>query len=176
MSDAEFVPQEGPKAFITVWRKVILDPRGFYGDMPATGGFENPLIFLGICALFYFILKVIVGGLPEAINALFLVALAYIFGPGILMLASQFIFQGEGDYEGSLRVCAYAGSCLVLAWVPTLGIIAFVYSFYLVFLGTEKIHKLDTTKAVIVTLVAILVTGAIILWVLGWDRIRRPLF
>lgn len=175
MSDNEFLPQEGPKAFITVWRKVMLDPRGFYRDMPATGGFENPLIFLGICAFFYFILRVIVVSPADAINDLFRVALAYIFGPGILMLASQFIFQGEGDYEGSLRVCAYAGACLILAWVPTLGIIAYVYSCYLIFLGTEKIHKLETTKAVITTLVAILVTGAIILWVLGWERIRRPL-
>lgn len=175
MSDTEFLPQEGPKGFVRVWRKVMLDPQGFYREMPSSGGFENPLIFLGICGFFYFILKVIVGGLPDAINALFLVALTYIFGPGILMLASQFLFQGEGDYEGTLRLCAYAGACLTLAWIPTLGIIAYVYSLYLIFLGTEKVHKLETTKAAIVTLVAILVTGAIMLWVLGWDRIRRPL-
>lgn len=175
MSDTEFLPQEGPKAFILVWRKVMLDPRGFYREMPAAGGFENPLIFLGICGLFYFILKVIVSGLPDAINAIFLVALAYIFGPGILMLASQFIFQGEGDYEGSLRVCAYAGACLALAWIPVLGIFAFLYGFYLIFLGTEKIHKLDATKAAIATLIAVLVTIAIMVFVLGEGRIRRPL-
>lgn len=175
MSDTEFLPQEGPKAFIRVWRKVMLDPQGFYRDMPSTGGFENPLVFLGICGLFYFILKVIVGGLADAINALFLVSLTYIFGPGILMLASQFLFQGEGDYEGTLRLCAYAGACLTLAWIPTLGIIAYVYSFYLIFLGAEKVHKLDTTKAAITTLVAILVTGAIIVFVLSPERIREPL-
>lgn len=175
MSDNEFLPQEGPKAFIAVWRKVILDPREFYRQMPASGGFENPLIFLGICGLLYFIFKVIVGGLPDAINALFLIALAYIFGPGILMLASQFIFQGEGDYEGSLRVGAYSGACLVVAWVPVLGVFAFLYGFYLIFLGTEKIHKLDTTKAAIATLIAVLVTGAIMVFVLGEGRIRRPL-
>ena len=61
------------------------------------------------------------------------------------------------------------------AWVPTLGILAYVYGFYLIFLGTEKVHRLDATKAVIVTLVAVLVTGAIMLWVLGWERVRRPL-
>lgn len=175
MSDTEFLPQEGPKAFARVWRKVMLDPQGFYREMPQTGGFENPLIFLGICGVFYLFLKLIVGGLADAINALFLVALTYIFGPGILMLASQFLFQGEGDYEGTLRVCAYAGACLTLAWIPTLGIFAFLYSFYLIFLGTEKIHRLDTTKAVIATLIAVLVTAAIMLFVLGEGRIRRPL-
>ena len=175
MSDSEFLPQEGPKAFVSVWRKVMLDPRGFYRDMPATGGFENPLIFLGVCGFVYFVLRVVVFGLPDAINTIFLIALAYIFGPGILMLASQFVFQGEGDYEGTLRVCAYAGACLALAWIPTLGILAYVYSLYLIFLGMEKVHRLDTTKAAIATLIAILVTGAIIVWVLGWERIRHPL-
>lgn len=175
MSDSEFLPQEGPVAFVRVWRRIILDPQGFYREMPLSGGFENPLIFLAICGLVYFILKLIVGGLADAVNGLFLVVLTYIFGPGILMLASQFLFQGEGDYEGTLRICAYAGACLVLAWIPVLGVIAFVYSFYLIFLGAENVHKLDTTKAAITTLVAVLVTAAIMLFVLGEARVRRPL-
>src|SRR3990167_246819 len=53
MSDSEFLPQEGPKAFVSVWRKVILDPRGFYRDMPATGGFK-PLDFFGHLWTFLF--------------------------------------------------------------------------------------------------------------------------
>ena len=175
MSDNEFLPQEGPAAFVRVWRRIILDPQGFYRDMPSGGGFENPLIFLGISALVYFLLKLIAGGVAEAVNGLFLVLLGYIFGPGILMLASQFIFHGEGDYEGTLRICAYAGACLVLAWVPVLGVLAFLYSFYLIFLGVEQIHKLDATKAVITTLVAVLVTAAIMVFVLGDARVRRPL-
>ena len=175
MSDSEFLPQEGPKAFVRIWRRIILDPQGFYRDMPSGGGFENPLIFLAICGLIYFILRLIVGGLADAVNVLFLVALTYIFGPGILMLACQFLFQGEGDYEGTLRICAYAGACLVVAWIPVLGVFAFLYSLYLLFLGVETIHKLDTTKAAIATLVAVLVTAAIMLFVLGEARIRHPL-
>lgn len=175
MSDSEFVFQRGPKAFVQVWRKVMLDPRGFYREMPSTGGFENPLIFLVVCGLLYFVMKLIVGGFAGGANAFFLVVLTYIFGPGILMLACQFLFQGEGDYEGSLRVCAYAGASLVLAWVPVLGVFAYLYGFYLIFLGAEKVHKLDTTKAAIATLIAILVTAAILFFVLGEERIRRPL-
>jgi len=175
MSDAEFLLQDGPKGFARIWKKIVTDPQGFYQEMPSSGGFENPLIFLGICALIYFILIVVVGGLAEGLNSLFLLFLTYIFGPGILMLASQFLFHGEGDYEGTLRVCAYAGACLAMAWVPALGVFAYLYSFYLIFLGTEKVHKLDTTKAAIATLVAVLVTAAIMLFVLGEGRIRRPL-
>ncbi len=175
MTDTEFIPPEGPKAFIRVWRRVMLDPQGFYREMPAIGGFENPLIFLGVCGLLYLFLKLIVGGLADAVNSFFLICLAYIFGPGVLMLASQYLFQGEGDYEGTLRTCAYAGACLTLAWVPTLGIFAYLYSFYLIFLGIAKVHKLDATKAAIATLIAILVTAAIMFFVLKEERIRRPL-
>ena len=166
MSDNEFVPQEGPKGFVRIWRRIMLEPQGFFRERPSSGGFENPLIFVAICGIIYFILRLIVGGPPDAINSLFLVCLAYIFGPGILMLVSQFVFQGEGDYEGSLRICAYAGACLALAWVPVLGILAYMYSFYLVFLGMEKVHNLDPTKAVLTTLIAVLVTAAIIAFVL----------
>lgn len=175
MSDAEFIFQQGPKAFIQIWRKVMLDPRSFYREMPSSGGFESPLIFLVICALISFVLKLVVSGFIGGVNTLFLIVLTYIFGPGILMLACQFLFQGEGDYEGTFRVCAYAGACLVLAWIPALGVFAYLYSSYLIFLGTEKVHKLDTTKAAIATLVAILVTAAILFFVLGEERVRRPL-
>ncbi len=175
MSDTEFLPREGPKAFVRVWKKVMFDPQSFYREMPSAGGFENPVIFLCICGVFYFILMMTVGDLANGVNALFLVTLTYIFGPGILMLASQFIFQGEGDYEGTLRICAYAGACLTLAWVPYFGIFAYLYSFYLIFLGTEKVHRLDTTKSAISTLIAILVTTAIIIFVLGEGRIRHPI-
>ena len=175
MSDSEFLLQEGPKGFYRVWRRVMFEPQEFYKDMPAMGGFEHPLIFAGICGVVFLILKIVVAGLTDGVNAFFLVCLSYIFGPGILMLVSQFLFQGEGDYEGTLRTCAYAGACLVLAWIPKLGILAYLYGFYLVFLGTEKIHKLDSTKAAIATLIGILVTTAIIFFVLGEDRIRRPL-
>lgn len=175
MSDSEFFLKDGPKEFARVWKKVVLEPRDFYRQMPANGGFEGPLVFLGLSATFYFILKIIVTGLAGAVNAFFLVSLAFIFGPGILMLACQFLFEGEGDYEGTLRACAYAGVTLTLAWIPTLGIFGFLYSFYLIFLGTQRVHQLDPTKAAIATLSAILVTTAIVFFVLGEGRIRHPL-
>jgi len=119
---------------------------------------------------------VVVSGLPNAVNAFFLVCLTYVFGPGILMLACQYLFEGEGDYEGTLRLCAYAGVTLTLAWIPALGIFSYLYSSYLIFLGTQKVHLLDSTKAAIATLAAILVTTAIIFFVLGEGRIRNPIF
>jgi len=176
MSDVEFVFRDGPKGYVRVWKKVVLEPREFYREMPSSGGFENPLGFLGISAAFYFIFEVVVCGLPNAVNAFFLVCLAYIFGPGILMLACQYLFEGEGDYEGTVRLCAYAGVTLTLAWIPALGIFSYLYSFYLIFLGAQKVHLLDPTKSAIATLSAILVTTAIVFFVLGEGRVRHPIF
>jgi len=43
-------------------------------------------------------------------------------------------------------------------------------------IGTQKVHLLDATKATIATLSAILVTTAIIFFVLGEGRVRHPVF
>ncbi|MEE9549401.1 MAG: YIP1 family protein [Candidatus Binatia bacterium] len=174
MDGAEFVFRDGPKGFVKVWKKVILEPQEFYREMPSSGGFENPLIFLGISAIFYFLMRIAIYNLVDAVNAFFLVSLAYIFGPGVLMLACQYLFEGEGDYEGTLRLCSYAGSTLMLAWIPYLGIFAYLYSFYLVFLGTQKVHKLDATKAAIATL-STLVATIIVIFVIAEDRVLRLL-
>ena len=48
MSDVEFVFRDGPKGFVKVRKKVVLEPREFYREMPSTGGFENPLVFLAV--------------------------------------------------------------------------------------------------------------------------------
>lgn len=176
MSDAEFFFQEGPKGFIRVWKKVMTDPQQFYREMPSSGGFDKPISFLAICGAIYLLLRVLVAEtMTLAAISVFLVVLAYVLGPGILMLVAQALFQGEGDYEGTLRVCAYAGACLVLAWLPYLGIVAFVYSFYLIFLGTEKVHNMDSTKAALTVLVSVPVTWLVLMFVLG-KRVLQYVF
>ncbi|HEY2989090.1 MAG TPA: YIP1 family protein [Candidatus Binatia bacterium] len=176
MTDNEFIPQEGAKGFLTVWKRIITDPQGFYAEMPAGGGFDKPLIFLGVCAAVYLVLRILVADtMILATVSFFLVVLAYVLGPGILMLVAQTLFQGDGDYEGTVRVCAYAGACLVLAWLPYLGVLAFVYAFYLIFLGTGKIHNLDPTKATLTVLVSVPVTWLVLMFVLG-KRVLQYIF
>jgi len=176
MSDNEFLPQEGPKGFIHVWKRIIMDPQGFYREMPSMGGFDKPLIFLGICAAIYLVLRILVAEtMILAMVSFFLVVLAYVLGPGILMLVAQTLFQGEGDYEGTVRVCAYAGACLVLAWIPYLGVLAFVYACYLIFLGTGKVHNLEPTKATLTVLVSVPVTWLVLMFVLG-KRVLQYIF
>jgi hypothetical protein len=176
MADNEFNIQEGPKGFYHVWKKVMLEPQKFYEEMPVAGGFQNPLLYLGICAVIFLLLRLVVSEtLASAAVSSFLVVLAYILGPGILMLVAQSIFRGEGDYEGTLRVCAYAGSCLLLAWIPRVGSIAYIYAFYLIFFGTEKVHKLARTEAALTVLVTVPVTALVLVFVLG-NRVLHYVF
>ena len=176
MSDNEFLPQEGPKGFLRVWKKIMTDPQGFYREMPSSGGFDKPIFFLAICGVVYLLLRVIVAEtMTLAVVSFFLVVLAYVLGPGILMLVAQTLFQGEGDYEGTVRVCAYAGACLVLAWLPYLGVLAFVYTFYLIFLGAGRVHNLDSTKAALTVLVSLPVTWLVLMFVLG-KRVLQYVF
>lgn len=176
MSDAEFVLEEGPKGFLRLWKKIVTDPHAFYREMPPSGGLDKPLFFLGICGAIYLLLRIIVAEtMILATLSFFLVVLAYVLGPGILMLVAQTLFQGEGDFEGTMRVCAYAGACLVFAWLPYLGVLAFIYAFYLIFVGTERIHNLDSTKAALTVLISVPVTWLVLMFVLG-KRVLQYIF
>jgi len=103
-SVVEFVLWDGPKGFVKVWRKVVLEPREFYRHMLSTGGLQNPLVFLAISGAFYFILKVVVSGLPNAVNAFFLVCLAFIFGRVFCCSPASTFAKERGITKGP---CAY---------------------------------------------------------------------
>jgi hypothetical protein len=168
MADNEFSIREGASGFYQIWKKVMLEPQKFYEEMPLSAGFESPLLYLGICSLVFLLFRFVISEtLVSAAVSFFLVVLAYVLGPGILMLVAQSLFRGEGDYEGTLRVCAYAGSCLVLAWIPHVGSVVYVYAFYLIFIGVEKVHRLQRTEAALSVLIAVPVTALVLAFVLG---------
>jgi hypothetical protein len=176
MAENDFSIREGASGFYQVWKKVILEPQKFYQEMPLSGGFESPVLYLAICATVFLLFRFIVSEtLVAATVSFFLVVLAYLLGPGILMLVAQSLFRGEGDYEGTLRVCAYAGSCLLLAWIPRIGSVAYVYAFYLIFVGMEKVHRLQRTEAALSVLTAVPVTALVLAFVLG-KRVLQHVF
>jgi hypothetical protein len=176
MADNEFSIREGAAGFYKISKRIVLEPQKFYQEMPVAGGFENPVLYLGVCAAVFLLFRFIVSEtLVAAAVSFFLVVLAYLLGPGILMLVAQSLFRGEGDYEGTLRVCAYAGSCLLLAWIPRIGSIAYIYAFYLIFVGMEKVHRLQRAEAALSVVTAVPVTALVLAFVLG-KRVLQYVF
>lgn len=164
MSEEGFELKDGPKSYWRVLKNVLTDPRRFYGKLALHQGYHKPLGFLIISGLLYFILQLAIASPHAAVSALFVVVLVYLIAPCSLMLACQHLFEAKGSYEGTLTVCAYAGAVLTLAWVPFVGVLAFLYSGYLVFVGVQRVHELDSTQAAVATLAAILVTSSIIVF------------
>ncbi|HWP56554.1 MAG TPA: YIP1 family protein [Candidatus Acidoferrales bacterium] len=176
MPENEFSFREGANGFYRVWKRIVREPQKFYQEMPVSGGFESPLLYLGICLAVFLVFRILVAEtLVSAGVSVFLIVLAYVLGPGILMLVAQSLFHGSGDYEATFRVCAYAGSCLLLAWIPRLGAIAYIYGFYLIFVGMEKVHRLQRTEAALSVLTAVPVTGLVLAFVLG-KRVLQYVF
>jgi hypothetical protein len=164
MREEGFVLKDGPKSYWRVLKSVLTDPRRFYGKLALRQGYQKPLGFLIISGLLYFILQLAIASPDTAVSALFVVILVYLIAPCSLMLACQHLFEAKGSYEGTLTVCAYAGAVLTLAWVPFVGVLALLYSGYLVFVGVQRVHELESTQAAVATLAAILATSSIVVF------------
>jgi len=161
----EFDPKDFIKSFIGVVKTIFFKPKDFYQNMPTTGGFPSPLIFLAVClgisALIYAIRWGSVGGFFSFL--IFGLILSFI-GAAILYFIAQQFFEGKGTYEGTYRVVAYAGVVSLVYWlsvIPVLGgliaLLAFLYGFYLQFVGVEKVHKITQGQAIVTVLIALAV-------------------
>lgn len=164
MSEEGFDLKDGPKSYWRVLKSVLTEPRNFYGKLAIRRGYSRPLGFLMISSLLYFIMLLAISTPGGAVGGLFVVILIYIIGPSSLMLACQYLFEGKGSYEGTLTVCAYAGAILTVAWLPLIDVLGYFYGGYLIFLGIQRVHQLEATQAAVATLVALLLTAAIIVF------------
>ena len=63
---------------------------------------------------------------------------------------------GRGDFADSFKSAVYAQTPnMLLGWIPLIGIIFWLWSIVLLFLGVRELHELDTTKAVIAVVIAV---------------------
>src|SRR5581483_8513997 len=123
----------GARTFAATWQRVVTDPRGFFAEMPETGGLRDPAVFLAICA-----------------------ALA-----GLLVLVAQHLLDGHAGFEPTFRAAAYGAAPVVLAWVPRLGVLALVWAAYLTVCGVERVQQLDRPRAALAVLIAVAVLAGI---------------
>ena len=154
----EFNMKNFIQSFIGVVRTVFFKPSDFYQNMPTTGGYPSPLIFLAVCLVVSGIISAIIWGTVAGFFYFLIFGLIFSFiGAGILYFIAQQFFEGKGSYEGMYRVVAYAGVVNLLTWIPVVGLFAGLYGLYLQIVGVEKVHKITAGQAVVTVLIALAV-------------------
>ncbi len=148
--------------FLSVVRAALLHPRQFFDSMPESGGMRDPLMFY-LCAAGVNALMVgIMTFSWTALGLTFLSSLAAVFvGAAIAMLLAQSM-GGKGQWEASFRVFAYGGVCLLLSWVPIVGMAAVLYMWALIYFGLKKVTGLSDVKTVAVAMLSGILTCLVI--------------
>ena len=147
------------QSFITVVKTVIMRPTEFFSGMPRRGSLFPPAIYLTVCLGISGVLSALIhGGRPLVFFKLLVLGLVVSFlTAGILHLLALKLFSGKGEYEGTYRVVAYAGTVNLLGWIPVVNFLAAMYGFYLQITGLEKIHQITKGQVVVTILIAFLV-------------------
>ena len=85
-------------------------------------------------------------------NALF----SYAFGLGLSFLWAGLLhvwillFGGKRSYAKTYELGAYAGTpALLLGWIPFLGFVGQIWSLILLIIGTQEVHGISRTKAIL---------------------------
>jgi hypothetical protein len=158
MATSEFESRPGIEDFPARWQRVVTDPHGFFADMPQAGGLGQPATFLAICAainalghLLFF------AGVWGVVTVFVWQLIAAFVLAALLVLIAQNLFQGHAGFEPTFRVVAYAWAPLVIGWLPFVGRLAALYAAYLVLRGIERVHGLETTRAVLTLVIALAV-------------------
>jgi hypothetical protein len=160
--ESPFSPQPASHlGFADSWRRVITDPSGFFADMPHSGGLQEPLVFLGVCAVLNAVGSLLFGwGVFGAVwGAVGFVLGAFVAGIALTLIAQQ-LFDGRAGFEQMFRVVAYAAAPLVFLWVPRLWPFALVYAWFLQVRGVQRVNDFEAVPAV---LTVMLKTGVLLL-------------
>ncbi len=145
---------------------VLTDPAGFYRDMPKTGGFADPLIFVVVmavlmglaAALFSLFGASMVGSIAAGFGALFFVPIMAVLGSfiGAAILFVIWKLMGSAEsYETAYRCIAYSAAVYpvtaVLGLIPYLGtIVGVALGIYLMINASIQVHKLERQTTYIV--------------------------
>lgn len=167
MAAPEFDLNDPIASFSGTWRRVVLEPRAFFEELPRAGGLQPPLAFAALCLGFGGVEFLLFGGgLKGLLGLVVFGLLRLLIGAAIFVLIARNLFNGQGDYEATFRALAYSSAVAAAIGLPIIKYFAALYGAYLAILGLEKAHSLDTVRALL-TLAATAVSGLVIVYALG---------
>lgn len=148
--------------------KVIINPAGFFREMPRRGGWLEPIVFLAAMGLVNAVLVMLLvmigfagvvaasgmaaGAIGLIIAPIIMPAVGFI-GAAIAFIIWKFLGSNE-NYETAYRCLAYAGAIVpimtLLSLVPYLGaVVSVVWLVYLLILASVHVHNLPLKRAAI---------------------------
>ncbi|MCE5334579.1 MAG: YIP1 family protein [Desulfobacteraceae bacterium] len=159
-----------PKVFLNSMKetvgKIIVDPAGFFREMPKSGGYADPLIFaltMGVAAGIITALATIVGlgghssfaGAASSIILTPIVTGVFTFICAGVLFAIWKVMGSQESYEVSFRCAAYALAIspitAVLNLIPYIGVIAgLAWTAYILVAASTEIHGIRPKPAWIV--------------------------
>lgn len=161
-------PPEERTGPVEAWRRVVTDPGGFFADMPLAAGLGEPITFLALCAAVAGVGTLIVTwSLWAAIGTVIGLVALMLFEAVLLTLVAQQLFDGRAGFEPTARVVAYGFAPGVFLWLPRIAVLAVLWILYLQVRGVERVHVLDTSRAVLAVLVAAAATALLVLGLRG---------
>lgn len=195
----------GPSANAEEFRKmgffekvkmIFLDPKMFFGIMPKTGGYGEPLKFALVnwivSAVFstivmYFAFKNISGafskiGMPLAGNifgalspyyiaiysvSLIIGSIASLFISGYIIHLGFRMFGGTGTYEATVRTLAYFSALQLFGWIPAIGALIAIYGIYIFAVGNARVQNISAGKVILSVIVISILTAIVLAIIAG---------
>jgi len=178
------------RAFFKKIKQVLFNPYVFFKNIKKEKGISTAFSYFALMSLVYTLLSTTVGLVYlnyffnssqlsfilsqntdyTTNNILFYSFIMY--GAGLLLsfvIAGILhlwilLFGGKETYTKTYQLYVYSRTPgFVFGWLPFIGSIFRLYNLFLLILGTEKVHKISRTKAVLMYLIPIAVLGLVFL-------------
>lgn len=166
---------------------VVTQPATFFREMPKTGGFVEPLIFMVVIGVVSGLIQAVLSLLRVNVVGSAMVGIAAIVMMPVVVLIGGFIAAGiafalwklmgsEENYETAYRCCAYASAVspitTVLGIIPYLGsAIGIVIGTYYMVVASVEVHRIAPKKAW--TVFGAIAAALILLGISGQFAARR---
>ncbi len=178
------------ESFADTVRRVVLQPVGFFAELPRSGSLLNPLIFALICTE----ISAILGGIlrlagvgegfvagygfqvpenqdfGEFIGSVIFAPIGGVIGVFVVagiahLLVRLVVGATNSGFGATFRVASYTEVTSLVSWIPIIGWLLSLYGIYLSVVGIREMHETTTGKAVLVILIPLIVV--VVLALLG---------
>ncbi len=163
------------KDIVNKVENVLFRPSEFFSNLREED-VKNSFIYFAAMSLFYVVMRGIISGIFHSFNfsmmkymslgssSISILIFEYIamvvfgFVSALLLHVWILIFGGKGSYVNTYQIYAYGSTpSLLLAWIPIVNMVVWIYSLYVYIVGTEKLHKVSRTRALWIYITPLLI-------------------